>query len=77
MTTKTELPNKKVKNKIGDILECTNSASPGYKKGLAYEVVMDEAGVLGLKGGDGYFDPLSQLVSTFKKSEVKRISVVN
>lgn len=53
--------------KVGDKMECMKSASPGYKEGSVYVVCEDVAGVLGLMGDDGYFDPLSLLVSSFRK----------
>lgn len=51
----------------GDTLECILSKSPGYKVGERYTVDKDSKGILGLWGRDGYFDPLTLLLSTFKK----------
>lgn len=52
----------------GDNVECVTSASNAYKQGYTY-VVIKKDNILGLVGGDGLFDPLSMLVSKFKKKE--------
>lgn len=60
------IPNRGINSKIGNKLLCTSSASPGYKVGNTYIVVKNDKGVLCLLGEDGYYDPLTQLVSKFK-----------
>jgi len=54
--------------KLGTVLECIVSKSPGYKKGKTY-VVVDKNGVKGLEADDGFFDPISQLLSGFKVAD--------
>ena len=61
---------KKLPFKKGDTVECVTSASNAYKKGHYY-VVSEKDSILGLTGDDGLFDPLSMLVSGFKKKEQK------
>lgn len=54
--------------KEGDTVECVASASNAYKQGESYRVIKRDD-TLGLIGSDGLFDPLSKLVSGFKKKE--------
>lgn len=46
--------------------ECTNSESPGYKKGSRYQAYKNDKGVLCLMGSDGYEDPVANLISSFR-----------
>lgn len=55
--------------KLGSTLMCTKSASPAYKEGSTYEVTLFGS-TLGLYGEDGLFDPLYNLVSSFKEDKV-------
>lgn len=68
------IPKKGLDTKLGNKLLCTNSASPGYKEGNTYIVVKNDKGVLCLLGEDGYYDPLTQLVSTFKDITKKKVT---
>jgi len=61
----------KPKHKVGDKMQCTSSKSVAYSVGRIYEVSLDKAGVLVLTGNDGLTDPLSELLSAFKKVELK------
>jgi hypothetical protein len=63
--------------KEGETLECINSKSCGYTKGAKYTVIKDVAGVVGLKGNDGYFDPMSKLLSKFKKAGKGTLTIVD
>lgn len=54
----------KFNHPVGTLLVCVESKSCGYKKGERYTVI-DQGGTKGLMAGDGYFDPLSQLLSQF------------
>lgn len=66
--TQVPLPknNNRQKVKVGDILECTSSASCAYTIGKIYEVYSNENGFKCLKGDDGIEDIHSMLLSTFK-----------
>lgn len=69
--TQVEVPKKRHTNlmKVGDIMECTYSASCGYTVGGRYEVVEDDSGFACLVADDGLYDYPSLLVSKFKKVE--------
>jgi len=58
-----------IKYKVGDKLKCVHSKSTAYSMGKIYEVSLDKAGVLVLTGNDGLTDPMSRLLSAFKKVE--------
>jgi len=66
--TKVPLPkeNNHQKVQVGDILQCTSSASCAYTAGETYEVYANEHGRKCLKGDDGLEDIFSMLLSTFK-----------
>ena len=57
----------KPKYKVGDKLQCISSKSVAYSPGTIYEVSLDKAGVLVLTGNDGLTDPISKLLSLFRK----------
>lgn len=57
--------------KVGTVLECTLSKSPGYKKGKTYTVV-NKDGTKGLNADDGLFDPISELISAFKVADATK-----
>lgn len=46
---------------------CTNSTSPGYKKGSIYECYLNAERDLCLRGDDGMEDLVKNLVSVFKE----------
>lgn len=48
---------------------CTNSESPGYKFGMVCTAYTNQHGITCMKGSDGWEDPCSMLVSTFKEVE--------
>ena len=54
------------KFKVGEVLVCTRSASPGYTKGQTYKVYKNEKGAKCLMGDDGFEDTLDMLVSAFQ-----------
>lgn len=56
------------------VLQCIKSESPGYKKDKTY-ITVEKGGVVGLMGDDGYFDPLSQLVSSFKPADATQTAL--
>lgn len=58
-----------VKYKAGDVLVCVKSHSCGYTEGNRYEVYENRNGWKCLMADDGFSDPLSLLVSEFKKYE--------
>lgn len=56
------------------VLQCIKAESPGYRKGKTY-VTVEQKGVVGLMGEDGFFDPLSQLVSSFKPADATQTAL--
>lgn len=64
---------KKIENRQVRLFEedkpviCTKSESVGYTKGKTYIPYKNDKGWLCLKGDDGFEDPVSLLVSSFKK----------
>ena len=66
------------KVKVGTLMECTNSESPGYKRGNLYQVVEGDFGgnkVKGLKAEDNFFDPFSLMISSFKVADANRQAI--
>ncbi len=63
-----------MKYKEGMVLECIKGESPGYKKHRVYTVVKQDD-KLGLIGDDGYFDPMSMLVSSFKPADATKTAL--
>ena len=62
------------KLKVGTLMECVKSESPGYKKGRVYTVVKQDD-KLGLIGDDNYFDPFSLIVSSFKVADANKQAI--
>ena len=66
------------KLKVGTLMECTHSESIAYAKGQAYTVVEGEFGqskVKGLIGNDGFFDPFSLILSSFKVADANKQAI--
>lgn len=59
----------KPKFELGDKVQCISSKSFAYRVGKVYTVERDTAGILGVRGIDGLFDPLEKMLSQFKKVE--------
>lgn len=55
--------------KKGEQYICTGSKSNAYKVGATYDCIVNEKGVLCLRGGDGFLDQVTMLLSTFKLSK--------
>lgn len=55
--------------KKGQKYICVSSKSNAYKVGQEYDCVVNEKGQLCLRGGDGFLDLTTMLISVFKASK--------
>ena len=66
------------KLKVGTLMECTHSESIAYTKGQTYTGVESESGqrkVTGLVGNEGFFDPFSLILSSFKVADANKQAI--
>lgn len=70
------MANNYIQYKVGTILVCIKPESVAYKRDKEYTIVEKDK-VKGLVGDDGYFDPLSKLVSFFKPLDASQQAVRN